>query len=128
MRIVLTGQALLQSDIRAQWPETVGDMRPLLEGDAVFTNFETMIVEPGDSLDDFPPEGTEHKGPPEMLDALTDMGFNLLALSNNHSYDLRSKGIANLLHACEARRIPHAGVGMNLAPAAAPAYLDTPKG
>lgn len=128
MKIILTGQALLQSDIRVGSPQVVGDMRPLLDGDAVFTNFESMIVQPGGSLDDLPPDDTGHHGPPEMLDALMDMGFNIMAMSNNHSYDLLERGILNLMQEAEARALPYAGVGANLDDAARPAYLETAQG
>ena len=56
------------------------------------------------------------------------MGFNLLALSGNHAFDLKETGVRNTLRETDRRQIAHAGTGSNLADASAPAYLETPKG
>jgi poly-gamma-glutamate synthesis protein (capsule biosynthesis protein) len=66
--------------------------------------------------------------PPEALDALTTFGFNLLSFSGNHAFDLRATGILNTIREADSRKIVHAGTGKNLADAAAPGYLHTPKG
>src|SRR5205807_9553345 len=62
------------------------------------------------------------------LDALKTLGFNLLALSGNHAFDLKVTGIRNTLQEADKRNIVHAGTGNNLAAAVAPGYLHTPKG
>src|SRR5262249_48064856 len=122
--IVLTGQSMLRSDLRATKPAAVSTIKSLLNGDVIFTNLEAAIAEPGESIQ----EGRGFLTPPEALDTLTAMGFNLLALANNHAFDLRESGIRNTLHAADRRSIAHAGTGTNIAEAAAPAYLRTPKG
>ena len=66
--------------------------------------------------------------PPEALDALETFGFNLLSLANNHSFDLKVKGIQNTLREVNRRKIVYAGTGNNVAEAAAPGYLHRPKG
>lgn len=128
LSIVLTGQALIQSDIRTAWPDAIAGIRPLLIGDVVFTNFESMIFEQDDSKDDLPPHDQGHHGPPEMFDVLAQMGFNLIATANNHAYDLMEKGIMSVTRNLEKRGLVYAGTGANLAKASAPGYLDTPKG
>src|ERR1700724_2806614 len=40
IRIILTGQSMIRSDIRLYTPTAVSTMEPLLRGDVVFTNFE----------------------------------------------------------------------------------------
>ena len=65
---------------------------------------------------------------PEALDALTTFGFNLLSLSSNHAFDLKVTGVQNTIREADNRKIVHAGTGNNLAEAAAPGYLHTPKG
>jgi poly-gamma-glutamate synthesis protein (capsule biosynthesis protein) len=95
-------------------------MRPLLGGDVVFTNFEGAIAEPGQSVTG---GGRGFLAPAEALDALGALGFNLLALANNHAFDLGEPGIDNTLRAVEQRGIAHAGVGATLAQAASPTYL-----
>ena len=61
--------------------------------------------------------------PPGALDALSALGFNLLALADNHAFDLKLAGISNTLVETRRRGLAAAGIGMDLAAAAAPAYL-----
>jgi poly-gamma-glutamate capsule biosynthesis protein CapA/YwtB (metallophosphatase superfamily) len=122
--ITLAGQSMIRSDIRATAPAAVAVIRGLLAGDVVFTNFEAAVAERGETVH----EGRGFLAPPEALDALTTFGFNLLSLSGNHAFDLKVKGIENTIREADSRKIVHAGTGNNLAEAAAPGYLHTPKG
>ena len=122
--IVLTGQSMLRSDLRSTKPAAVPIIRSLLAGDVIFTNLEAAVAQPGETIR----EGRGFLTPPESLDALSAMGFNLVALSGNHAFDLKETGIRNTLREVDRRRIAHAGTGNNLADASAPAYLQTPKG
>src|SRR5216684_6888949 len=122
--IVLTGQSMIRSDLRATKPGAVTVIKGLLNGDVIFTNLEAAVAEPGETIQ----EGRAFLTPPEALDALTTMGFNLLALSGNHAFDLKETGIRNTLREIDRRKIVHAGTGNNISDAAAPAYLQTPKG
>jgi poly-gamma-glutamate capsule biosynthesis protein CapA/YwtB (metallophosphatase superfamily) len=120
----LTGQSMIRSDIRTTAPGTVPIIRELLKGDVRFTNLEAAVAARGQTTR----EGRAFLTPPEALDALTASGFNLLALSGNHAFDLREAGIQNTIREMDTRGIVHAGTGMNVAEASAPAYLKTPKG
>ncbi len=122
--IVLTGQSMIRSDLRATKPPAVPIIQGLLRGDVIFTNLEGAVAEPGETTQ----EGRGFLAPPEALDALTAMGFNLLALSGNHAFDLKENGIRNTLREVDRRKIPHAGIGQTADEAAAPAYFHTPKG
>jgi poly-gamma-glutamate capsule biosynthesis protein CapA/YwtB (metallophosphatase superfamily) len=122
--ITLAGQSMIRSDIRATAPAAVPVIQGLLKGDVVFTNFEAAVAEKGEMVH----EGRGFLTPPEALDALTTFGFNLLALSGNHAFDLKATGIQNTIREADSRKIVHAGTGNNLAEAVAPAYLHTPKG
>jgi poly-gamma-glutamate capsule biosynthesis protein CapA/YwtB (metallophosphatase superfamily) len=122
--IVLTGQSMIRSDLRATKPAAVPIIKALLNGDVIFTNVEGAVAEPGETTQ----EGRGFLMPPEALDALTGMGFNLLALSGNHAFDLNETGIRNTVREIDRRKIAHAGTGNNIAEAAAPAYFQTPKG
>ena len=122
--VVLTGQAMIRSDLRTTKPTAVAEIKGLLNGDVIFTNLEAAIARPGETIQ----EGRGFLTPPESLDALIAMGFNLLALSNNHAFDLREAGIRNTIGEADRRQIVHAGIGSNLVQAAAPAYLRTPHG
>src|SRR5665213_3928224 len=122
--ITLVGQSMIRSDIRATSPAAVPVIQGLLKGDVVFTNLEAAIAEKGETVH----EGRGFLTPPEALDALTTFGFNLLSLSGNHAFDLKVAGIQNTIREADLRKIAHAGTGNNLAEAAAPGYLHTPKG
>ena len=121
--ITLAGQSMIRSDIRATAPAAVPVIQGLLQGDVVFTNFEAAVAEKGEAVH----EGRGFLSPPEALDALTTFGFNLVALSGNHAFDLKATGIHNTIREADHRKIAHAGTGNNLAEAAAPGYLHTPK-
>jgi poly-gamma-glutamate synthesis protein (capsule biosynthesis protein) len=124
LTIVLTGQSMLRSDLRTTKPAAVPVIKGLLNGDVIFTNLEAAIALPGESVS----EGRGFLAPPEALDALTAMGFNLVALANNHAFDLREPGIRNTIGELDRRHIVHAGTGVNVAAAAAPAYVQTAHG
>jgi poly-gamma-glutamate capsule biosynthesis protein CapA/YwtB (metallophosphatase superfamily) len=125
LTVTLTGQSMIRSDIRAHAPEEVPVIKSLLKGDVIFTNFECTIVDEK--------KGQSHKNgrflsPPEAMDALQSFGFNLVSLSNNHSFDLKLPGIENTLEEAKRLNLAHAGTGNNVEEAAAPGYLHTPKG
>lgn len=124
LTITLAGQSMIRSDIRETAPAAVPAIKGLLKGDVIFTNFEAAVAEKGQTVS----EGRGFLTPPEALDAMTTFGFNLLSLSGNHAFDLKATGVQNTLREADRRKIVHAGTGNNLAEAAAPAYLHTPKG
>jgi poly-gamma-glutamate synthesis protein (capsule biosynthesis protein) len=124
LTITLTGQSMLRSDLRSTAPQAVPAIAGLLKGDVVFTNLEAAVALPGQSAT----EGRGFLTPPDTLDALKSLGFNLLSLSNNHAFDLGATGIQNTIREAGRRQIVHAGIGNTMDDAAAPAYLRTPKG
>ena len=124
LTITLAGQAMIRSDIRATAPAAVPAIKKLLAGDVIFTNLEGTVAEKGETTS----EGRGFLTPPQALDALQSFGFNLLALSDNHAFDLKVTGIQNTLRETDKRHIVHAGTGNMLKEVAAPAYLKTPKG
>jgi poly-gamma-glutamate capsule biosynthesis protein CapA/YwtB (metallophosphatase superfamily) len=123
LNITLAGQSMIRSDIRVHTPTAVATISPLLRGDVIFTNFEATVIEKEQSTHD-----GRFLSPPEALDALQALGFNLVALSDNHSFDLKVPGIQNTLREVMSRNLVHAGIGNTLEEAAAPGYLHTPKG
>ena len=123
LSITLTGQSMIRSDIRAHTPSIVSTATGLLKGDVVFTNFEAAVVEKDQSVRD-----GQFLSPPESIDALKALGFNLLSLSNNHSWDLKVPGIQNTLRAAERLSLTHAVTGNTIDEASGPGYLRTPKG
>jgi poly-gamma-glutamate synthesis protein (capsule biosynthesis protein) len=124
MTITLTGQAMIRSDVRATAPAAVAPIRSLLKGEVIVTNLEGAVAEPGESVE----EGRGFLTTPEALDALQSFGFNLLALSDNHAFDLKVPGLGNTIREADSRHMIHAGTGNTLEEAAAPGYLHTPRG
>lgn len=122
--ITLTGQSMIRSDLRATKPAAIPAIKRLLTGDVIFTNLEAAVALPGEAIQ----EGRGFLTPPAAIDALTTLGFNLIALSGNHAYDLREAGIRNTLREMDSRRVAHAGIGNSLDDAAAPAFVQTAKG
>ena len=117
--VTLTGQSMIRSDLRATAPLAVPRIQALLKGDVIFTNLEGTVAQTGQSVQ----EGRGFLTPPESLDALQALGFNLLSLSNNHAFDMKDTGIENTLREVKRRNIVHAGTGLTLVEAAAPGYL-----
>ncbi|MGH9679419.1 MAG: CapA family protein, partial [Candidatus Acidiferrales bacterium] len=123
--VKLAGQSMIRSDIRETAPAEVPVIEGLLKGgDVAVTNLEGAIAEKGETVQ----EGRGFLAPPEALGALKTFGFNLLALSDNHAFDLKVAGIHNTLREVGKRGIAHAGIGDNIAQAATPGYLHTPEG
>ncbi len=64
------------------------------------------------------------KGNPDFAFLLTEAGFDVLSLANNHVMDYGEQGLADTIYYLEQEEIKHAGAGPNLAAALAPARLD----
>jgi poly-gamma-glutamate synthesis protein (capsule biosynthesis protein) len=123
--ITLTGQSMIRGDTRVDAPAAVPAITALVRGDAAFTNYEAAVYDPekGEST-----RSGRFASPPESIAALKSFGFNLLALPNNHSFDLKVPGILNTLETAERVGIGCAGTGRNLDEAAAPCFVKSPKG
>jgi poly-gamma-glutamate capsule biosynthesis protein CapA/YwtB (metallophosphatase superfamily) len=117
--ITLTGQSMIRSDLRSTAAAALPRIRALLRGDVIFTNLEATVAGENQSTQ----QGRGFLTPAESLDALQNLGFNLLSLSNNHAFDLTEPGIENTLREADQRNMVHAGTGHTLREASAPAYL-----
>jgi len=129
LTVTLTGQTMIRSDMRATAPDALATISSMVTGaDVVMTNFEVVVAEPDQPNAEARVQGAGFLAPPEALDAVKAMGFNLISTSNNHSADLRIPGVLNTLREVERVGLPHSGTGRTLAEAAAPAYLETAHG
>lgn len=127
LRMAFTGQALIKHDLRPIHPDKSAAVANALRGyDVVFTDLETAI-DAGRGVKTRESQFF-HATKPDVLDCLKAWNFNLLALSNNHAWDLGPDGILATIQEVEARGFVHAGNGRNLAAAAAPSVLKTPRG
>ena len=125
LTITLTGQSMIRGDTRVDAPAAVPEIASLIRGDIAMTNYEAAVYDPakGEST-----RSGRFASPRESIDALKSFGINLLAMPNNHSFDLKVPGILNTLEAADRAGIAHAGTGRNLAEAAAPRFIESPKG
>jgi poly-gamma-glutamate capsule biosynthesis protein CapA/YwtB (metallophosphatase superfamily) len=130
LTITLAGQSMIRSDLRVSAPDATSVLASLLQGDVKFTNFEAVVVQPGEPSASTP-ETRPNGGwltPPGALGSLQALGFNVVSLSNNHAWDLKIPGIQNTLREASRLNLAHAGIGNTIDEAAAPGYLRTPKG
>jgi poly-gamma-glutamate capsule biosynthesis protein CapA/YwtB (metallophosphatase superfamily) len=72
--------------------------------------------------------GTYMRAPPRIADDLEWAGFDLFAAATNHAGDYSHGGMEATMRALEERDLAYAGLGMNLADARSPAYVETPAG
>lgn len=72
--------------------------------------------------------GNWEVGPPEVVDDLKQIGFDLFNRANNHTTDYGVEGMRQTNRLLDRLGVVHAGSGENLGAASRPGYLDTPKG
>jgi poly-gamma-glutamate capsule biosynthesis protein CapA/YwtB (metallophosphatase superfamily) len=95
--------------------------------DVRFTNLE-MLLHRFEGYPAAESGGTWVCADPSMLDELRWTGFNLYAWANNHTLDWGEGGLKATLRTLDDAGVAHAGVGLNLAQARRPAYLDLDQG
>jgi poly-gamma-glutamate capsule biosynthesis protein CapA/YwtB (metallophosphatase superfamily)/Tfp pilus assembly protein PilF len=64
------------------------------------------------------------KGNPDYAFLLTEAGFDVLSLANNHIMDYGEQGLSDTIYYLEQEEIKHVGAGPNLAAALEPAVID----
>jgi len=94
------------------------------KGDMRFFNLETTL-HTGDCFASQHSGGSWLRADPEVLEEAKNFGFNIVSFANNHTMDFSYDGLKKTLDAVKESGLPNAGVGLNLAEASAPAYLDT---
>lgn len=115
----MTGQSLIHHDIRlARDPGFRDVVQTLKRADVAFTNFEGTIH---GRHGGWPLKGSYFGcSEPVVLDALQEMGFNTLALANNHAFDLGPSGVLSTLDEVRWRGFLHAGIGADRTTAGQP--------
>jgi poly-gamma-glutamate synthesis protein (capsule biosynthesis protein) len=127
LRIALVGQSLIHVDLRSVAPLAVEQAKSYLkDADVRFTNLETAVAPKDMAVEPLAPG--VHRTGTEVLDALKDMGFNLLSLSNNHAWDLGLNGLLAGIGEVTKRGFAHAGTGADGEAAAAAGFIETPAG
>jgi len=127
MKFTAAGDMLIQRVISTEYDgfDQVRDY--ICKGDARFFNFESIIYREG-IWGNYFNGGSFHNSDPKTLKIAEKYGFNMMSFANNHTFDWGYGGLISTLDALKETDLVHAGVGMNLDEAAAPAYLETPTG
>lgn len=117
--LALTGQSLIHHDVRQVADEGFAEIKALIrKADIAFTNFETTVF---GRHGGWPMKGSYFGcSAPIVLDALKDIGFNTLALANNHAFDLGPPGVLSTLEEVAEKGFLHAGIGADAAEACRP--------
>jgi poly-gamma-glutamate synthesis protein (capsule biosynthesis protein) len=127
LRVTLLGQSLIKVDLRTAAPLAVEQARAYLPADSVvLSNLEVAIAAPDVRVEKR--NAAVARVGPEVLDALGEMGVDMLALSNNHALDLGVSGLMATLDELTARGIAHAGAGRDLESALKPGLIERPEG
>jgi poly-gamma-glutamate synthesis protein (capsule biosynthesis protein) len=125
-RLIALGQALIKYDLRQYARAEFDQAVEYLRGpDVCFSNLEVAIDVPASGE---PTKERVQIGKPEVLDCLKEMGINMLALGNNHSWDLGTEGVLATIEEVKKRGFGFAGTGGTESQATAPGYLETPAG
>ena len=127
MKFTAVGDMLIQRVISTEYDgfREVSDY--IKKGDARFFNFESIIYRDGIWGNQFN-GGSFHNSDIRTLNIAKEYGFNMMSFANNHTFDWGYGGLISTLDALKNTDFVHAGVGMNLDEAAAPAYLEAPTG
>ena len=112
LTLSLAGQAMIRGDLRVDAPEAIADISALVQGDVAFTNFEAAVFDPtrGQGYRD-----GRFVSPPETIELLASVGFNVLSLANNHAFDMGAAGILNTVETADRLHLAHSGAGRTLA-------------
>lgn len=128
MKFAAAGDAIIQRRIQEGF-KGYDEISPYIrEADASFFNLETTLNYEGECFGSQFSGGTYIRANPEVLTDLMEFGFNLTSFNNNHAMDFSYPGLLATLDYVNEAGIVNAGVGRNLAEAAAPKYLETNNG
>ncbi len=92
--------------------ELLEPMRPYIESaDLASVNLEIVLSQ--DDPEQAAPKSVIFYAPPELAEALAQVGFNHVSLGNNHSYDYLQEGLDTTIEAVEAAGLEWSGAGAN---------------
>jgi len=121
--VVLCGDAVITRPMPDQRdPNLAAFLRLVGDADVAFANLEAPFN--GHVGTPAADSGLHLSAAPEMADELLGAGFNLFACANNHALDYGVEGLRAHVEVLRKGGMVHAGVGEDLAQAAAPAYLQ----
>ncbi|WP_341487102.1 CapA family protein [Pararhizobium sp. A13] len=110
--VAVTGQSLIRHDLRAVVdPRFLAVIDIIKAAEVSITNFEMTVY---GRHGGWPMKGSYFGcAPPEVMAALKFIGFNTVALANNHAFDLGPSGVLSTLEEASANEFLHAGIGID---------------
>ncbi len=100
------------------------DVKELVAGaDIAMANLECVVATRGAFFDKGENRPYLYRTRPEMLDILTEVGFDLVVTSNNHAMDYGPDALMEQIELLEAVGIAQVGSGRNLREASSPTYI-----
>ncbi len=128
MKFTAVGDMIIQKRIYDGF-EGIAELAPFIkQGDARFFNLETTLNREGEACASQFSGGTYLRTDPAVLGDILRFGFNMTSFNNNHALDFGYRGLLRTWETVNASGLVHAGVGRNLAEAAAPRFLETKNG
>ena len=118
MKVLIAGDFCPQERIselidKGDYQQILNDIKPLLkDSDLSIVNLECPIVER--EIDPIIKQGPNLKCSSKALEVLSEAGFNMVTLANNHILDYGEEGIKNTIAVLESNDILHVGAGDNL--------------
>ncbi len=108
------------------WEKLASRIKPLIDGDLNFLNLETVVT--GRNRLSARGKKFVFRSHPNGVEYLADIGFNLMSLANNHSWDFGVEGVKEtLLHSrklAKRKGVYFAGMGDNAAEAVKPVVFE----
>lgn len=128
MKFTAVGDAIIQKRMSKDYSgfETISKF--IQKGDARYFNLETTVNEEGECFASQFCGGTHLRTSKRSFLDILNFGFNMTSFNNNHTFDYSYDGFYRTCEAVKESGLVYAGVGLNIAEAAAPKYLETPKG
>ncbi len=93
------------------------------KADIAMTNLECVISTKGDFFDKGERRPYLYRARPEMVDILTNAGFDLVVTANNHDMDYGREALLEQMKLLDSVGIAHVGSGRNLDEASSPIYI-----
>ena len=128
MKFTAAGDALAQKRMPETYKGFEGIKDFIMQGDVRFFNYESSINYEGECYASQFSGGTYVRSNPEVFYDTLKYGFNVTNFNMNHIMDFSYGGLLKTLEYAEKAEVVHAGVGKNLAEAAAPKYIETENG
>ena len=120
---------VIKNGVFQTWQQSVSNIRGILSGDLMFANVETVVTDRKNLIprDRNQSRGFFFRSHPNGFRQLTELGFNLFSLANNHALDYGTTGLKETLKHFKTLdkryAIAYSGIGLNREKAGRPATL-----